>query len=132
MEFNSGNTLRKKERLSGRKSIQSVFDRGRSFNVFPLRVIWLPENSRSALQAGFGVSARHFKKSVDRNRVKRLLKEAYRLQKKHLEKALLDSEKNLSIFFLFTGNEKPSFELMCGTMEKAISKLSMLISDEKP
>ena len=61
--------------------------------------------------------------AVDRNRIKRLMKEAYRLQKFPLEEQLTKSGKQLSVFFLFTGNELPDFDQMKLTMEKAIRKL---------
>ena len=126
MALRSGNTFSKKERLSGRKVIESLFNRGSAFNIFPLRVIWLPENNRATLQAGVAVSSRHFKRAVDRNRIKRLMKEAYRLQKFPLEEQLTKSGKQLSVFFLFTGNELPDFDQMQLTMGKAIRKLTEL------
>jgi ribonuclease P protein component len=126
----SENTFSKKDRLSGRTVIGSLFDKGHSFNVFPLRVIWLPENSRAALQAGVAVSSRHFKRAVDRNRIKRMMKEAYRLQKFPLKQHLVNSNKQLSVFFIFIGNEIPAFDQLFPAMEKVIRKLTELTSDK--
>ena len=76
-------TLGKEERLKSRKLIDQLFKEGKSFSSFPFRVVWkyLPSASDSFLKAGFTVSTKHFKKAVDRNRIRRLMKEAYRLQK---------------------------------------------------
>jgi ribonuclease P protein component len=129
MHSSARNTLRKKDRLSGRKAIQSLFEKGRSFTVFPLRIVWTPAAEEASLQAGFGVSARYFKKAVDRNRIKRLLKEAYRLQKAPLTEVIVASGKKLSLFIHFMGNEIPSYEMVFDSMGKAIKKMKDLIHE---
>ena len=78
-------TLNKDDRLKSRKAIEYLFKEGKSFSIFPLRVLYTinaaSEKPTNNLRAGFSVSTRNFKKAVDRNRIKRLLREAYRLQK---------------------------------------------------
>jgi ribonuclease P protein component len=61
------------------------------------------------LQAGFGASSRNFKKAVDRNRIKRLLREAYRLQKEALHKNLFEKDRQVALFFIYTGKELPDY-----------------------
>ena len=77
-------TLPKSERLSSRKSIETLFASGhQSFSAYPLRAVFLP-TEESGVCVLFSVSKRHFKRAVRRNRIKRQLREAYRLNKQML------------------------------------------------
>jgi ribonuclease P protein component len=80
------NSYNTKEKLKSRKLLEQLFTKGRSFSVFPLKVFYmpLPGTVDHAVKAGVGVSAKHFRKAVDRNRIKRLLRECYRLNKQSL------------------------------------------------
>jgi ribonuclease P protein component len=76
-------TYPKKEKLKNQKLIEKLFLEGKSISVFPLRMIYLQTTFEdgSKLKTGVSVSKRNLKKAVDRNRIKRLLREAYRLNK---------------------------------------------------
>jgi ribonuclease P protein component len=103
-------TWTKAEKLKSRKRIEWVFKEGKSLSVFPFKVFYLLAPSLSPpapLQAGFGAGSRHFKKAVDRNRIKRLSREAYRLQKQPLIDALAEKERSMALFFIYTGKELP-------------------------
>jgi ribonuclease P protein component len=106
-------TLGKNERLKHRKLIERVFKEGRQFSVFPFRIkyLFLAELS-SPLQAGFTASTRNFKKAVDRNRIRRVTKEAYRLQKNELNTLLKDKNKKLAVFFIYTDKQLPAFDVI--------------------
>ncbi len=71
--------LGQKERLKSAKSIEHLFSEGKAISAYPLRLVFVSKpNSTVPMQCAFSVSKRHFKKAVDRNRIKRLLRESYR------------------------------------------------------
>jgi len=76
-------TLGKAERLKSKKLIDRLYEEGNSIKVFPLRMVYLQTEHTSEFPAQVGVSVpkRNFKRAVDRNRIKRLMREAYRKQK---------------------------------------------------
>ena len=76
-------TLGKEERLKSKKLIESLYQKGSSVKVFPLRMIFLQtaHTSNFPAQVGVSVAKRNFKLAVHRNRIKRLIRESYRLQK---------------------------------------------------
>lgn len=111
------------ERLKSRKQIQALFSGGRQFSHFPFRVYWLPENPQVILQAGVGVSNRLFGKAVDRNRIKRLMRESWRINKQPLWSHLHANQKRLSVFIIYTGNTVPAFEELSVKMKGLVSRL---------
>jgi ribonuclease P protein component len=76
-------TFRKAERLSRKKWIQELFDKGSSFNFYPYRILYIPhpDGASSHNQVMFTVPKRLFKRAVDRNKIRRRMREAYRLNK---------------------------------------------------
>jgi ribonuclease P protein component len=76
-------TFSKAERLSREKTIQELFNSGSSFYLYPYKVIYIPNPDRTAIrpQILISVSSRSFPRAVDRNLIKRRIREAYRLQK---------------------------------------------------
>ena len=72
-----------------------------------------PEGSTSSgLQAGFTVSSRNFKKAVERNRVKRVMREAWRLQKNEFRLLLELNKKKAVVFFIYVGKDLPEYKLV--------------------
>lgn len=121
-------TLGKNERLKSRKLIEQLFKQGKSFNAFPFRVYYLFQSS-FALQFGAGVSNKNFKKAVDRNRIKRLTREAWRLQKNDLEDLLTKKNKKLSVFFIYTQKELPDYKTVYDKTGLILKKLVKAVNE---
>lgn len=81
------------------------------------------------LQFGAGVSAKNFKRAVDRNRIKRLTKEAYRLQKLPLEQAVKERRNGMHLFVTYTGKEIPGYKMVYDSMHKLLIKLLKIIDE---
>ncbi|MBN2639378.1 MAG: ribonuclease P protein component [Bacteroidales bacterium] len=106
-------TFTKTERLHEKKLIHQLFSEGQSFFKYPFKVIFLSVKSENSPRAKVlvSVSKRNFKKAVDRNRIKRLMREAYRLNK-HLLSPEYATPQNecLLIGFIYTGKTLPDFQ----------------------
>lgn len=120
-------TYRKTEKLKSRKQIQILFKEGKALQVGNLRVVYQFSNSEQKLQAAVTVGSRHFKRAVDRNRIKRLMREAYRFRKHLLLEKLQHKQQSILLFFTFTGRDIPDFEQVQKGMESVIKKLILLI-----
>ena len=122
-------TLGKNERLKSRKLIDQLFSEGKKFGIAPFRVFYLyTTTEKSSLQCGVGVSSKNFKKSVDRNRVKRLMREAYRLQKTLLADCIKEKNDSLNLFVIYTGKELPLYADVYEKMKKILDKLCHIIN----
>ncbi len=111
----------KQEKLKSTKTISTLFSEGKTYTKFPIKVFFLPVENRVNL-ASFAVPKRNFKSAVDRNRVKRQLREAYRINK-HL---LNDGHgKKFAILFLFLGKEKPHFAEVEKSLINLLKKLNV-------
>ncbi len=127
-------TLGKQDRLKSRTKIEALFSKGQRLTAHPYRVFYLFQNKEAGkdqadLQCGVGAGTRNFKKAVDRNRIKRLTREAWRLQKKELAEKMSGHTQTLVLFFIYTGKELPSFNFVKEKMAPVIQKL-LLIADE--
>ena len=121
-------TFPKEEHLCRKKLIDELFSgRGSSFGVYPLRLIWLPAEAPTAAppQVLISVSKRTFKRAVDRNYLKRLLREAYRLNKYRLLEAP-GGHPVAVLGLLYTGKEKMPLAFI---EKKLISGLRRLVPE---
>ena len=104
-------TLGKASRLKSRKQLDELFRSGKSFNLPPYRVLFTTEplsgEKAPVLQIGVGASSRHFKHAVDRNLVKRRIREAYRTRRHALETLLREQGSSMRLFFICTAREVP-------------------------
>lgn len=121
-------TLGKNERLKSRKEIEQLFNSGKRFSENPLKIFFLiSDSSKQILKMGVGVSSKNFKKAVERNRIKRQIREAWRLQKKYLESRLEILNQQLNVFIIYTGREIPATKQLTEAMKEVMYKLEKII-----
>lgn len=124
-------TFQKKERLCSRNTIQSLFDGGKSFVKYPFRVTYMPIDNDEEVEAQIliSVSKKRFKRAYKRNRLKRLSREAYRLNKHSLIEHLANTNQKIAVAFIYLPSEMLEFS----NVEKGIKKaLKELIDKTKP
>jgi ribonuclease P protein component len=129
------NSFRRSERLKSRKIIAGLFKAGNSYVAYPLRVVWNislagPPGSATVV---ISVSKRLYKTAVQRNRLKRQIREAYRLHKKDFYKALEPSGKHISLMISYIAKEPlPYVEIQAG-VKKVFKKFPFEnIKDQLP
>lgn len=125
-------TYPKIEKLKSRKLAEALFNRGRSFTGFPVKVYYLKIEGETdfPVKIGMGASSRNFKKSVDRNRIKRLLREAYRTEKLPLHQYLREHQLNLAIFLLYVDKTLPEKGMLKAKMPVLLQRLIKVLDEE--
>ena len=120
----------KKEKLKSKKLIEKLFKEGKTLTSFPYKLIYLkvevPVDAK--LITGVAVPKKNFKSAVKRNRIKRLLRESYRLNK-HL--VFNNSEGNFAFLILYLGKEMPTYPEVEKGMQKILQKFLKKIDDAK-
>ena len=109
------NSLPKYSRLCGRKQIETLYHDGKRFAAWPLRVTWLPTESETQILVWAPKSL--FKHAVDRNHLRRLMREAYRLHQDLL------GDKHFLIAFNYMDSEKREFAVIEKAMCKALKRI---------
>ncbi len=124
-------TLGKEERLKSRKLVGELYEQGKSIKVYPLRMVYIQTNHTSNYPAQVGVSVpkRNFKRAVDRNRIKRLLRESYRKEKY----TVYSNAKQPYVFMIsYLAKEEWKYEDIAQKMKKLLTRFIVEIhSDEK-
>lgn len=129
-------TLGKQERLKSRKIIEQLFSEGKSFTINPFKLYYLIRlpatlDSLPTMQFGVGVSTKNFKSAVDRNKIKRITREAYRLLKPPLQEKLKERKIQLNVFFVYTSKEIMSYQEVYDATKLILNKLDKIIGEVK-
>ena len=118
----------KKEKLKSKKLIDQLFNEGQSVTAFPLRLVYLPTvfDENMVAKTGVSVSKRNFKNAVDRNRIKRLLRESYRLNKTSYFNNITTQ---YAFMILYIGKDKPTLAQVETKMNLLFEKFLKKVSD---
>ena len=113
----------KSGRLRGQKNIQELFKKGSSFYLHPLRIVVLKASQDAGRhEVLLTVSKREFKKAVDRNRIKRLMKEAYRLNQRKISNL-----PKLQIAYIYSAKETPELSQLLGKFNESFERLKQYV-----
>lgn len=130
----SPKTFGKNEKLVSKKTIDALFSGGnsRSMSAYPLRVVFMRKErneTEEPAQVMVSVSKRHFKRAVKRNRVKRQIREAYRLNK-HLLHEALEQKKDTAVAmaFIWQSDELAETALITEKMQSLLGRMAEKIS----
>jgi ribonuclease P protein component len=118
--------LPRKNILRSEKTITGLFQPGFFVSNYPLRINYLFQSkpdSAPAFQVLFSVSKKRFKKATDRNRVKRLLREVYRLNQLQLKCLNLSEGQQLAMAMIYTGQEQLSFQAIQAAFLQCVQKM---------
>jgi len=119
-------TFKKEERLCNKKLIDGLYHSGSSFLCYPFKVSWLfvADPQSVCTQVLFSVSKKRFKKAVDRNLIKRRIREAYRLNKQQqLYDVLTGIDKSIVFSVGYIGKEILAYDTIEKKMQKLLTQL---------
>lgn len=122
-----GQTFGKEERLKSRKLINNLFDCGKIIHHYPFKVLYQVtknENNNFPAKIAISVSKKNFKRAVDRNYIKRKIKETYRQNKQSLYKELDKIDRKLYFFVIYTAKHDIDYLTLNSEMKLLIQKLN--------
>ena len=123
-------TYQKKDKLKSRKQMQFLFSKGTAITMHPIRLLYTIEKAKAGifpnglLQAGVGAPSRQFRKAVQRNKVKRLLREGYRLEKPNFTNSINLTNTRLNLFFLYLDAHVQTQQQIQTTINLILQKLA--------
>ena len=118
--------LPKYERICKENDIQALFDQGKGFSIYPFRVIFLFRSDDShpvTVRLLVSVSKKRFHHAIKRNRVKRLMREAWRKNKADLYEICQRDNISVDVALVYTATVIHSYEEMCEKTKKAVNEL---------
>lgn len=122
------NGLPKSSRLHSRKLIGKLFEEGEASYSYPIKTVYClgDFDDGEPLKAAFSVSKRNFKHAVDRNRFKRLMREAFRLNCHELKQTLQQQNAQLAVMFIYANKERSEYHAVEKAMKKQLLKLTQI------
>ena len=125
------NTFSKAERLCSSTLIDRLFSEGnRQISVFPIRLVWLLADDIEGIQVLISAPKRNFHHAVDRNRIKRQIREFYRTQSAPLKETVALKRKGLALAFLFNDNRLWESDKLDQRLAQALEKLIETLSEK--
>ncbi len=119
MQINKKNSLKRNKILKSKKEIDKLFSGAQSISSYPVRIVYIINKEENEFfKTAFSVSKKRFKRAVDRNRIKRLLREAFRKQQDKLK------IKGIEMMWMYTGKEMPDYPVIYQSIEKLLTEIN--------
>ncbi len=124
------NTFPKSERLCGKIRISKLFSEGKTFIVYPFHIVYQITNEKTdaSIRVLISISKKRHKKATDRNRIKRQIRETYRLNKHNLYAYCNEEDINLILAINYISDKKEDFHMMNHKMSVALKKVQANLS----
>ena len=123
------NTLPKIEKLKRESQIKAIFASGHKSIKYPIRANWNFIESDSPIKVLFASPKKNQKSAVHRNKTKRILREAYRLNKQIILQDCLQRNVKIGISFIYIGNEIPTFEYISSKMIVLLEQIALQLKE---
>ena len=125
-------SFKKSERLTSRKIIDQIFAEGSTLKKYPIILKYLAVEFRDKepLKVVMSVPKRRIRNAVDRNRIKRLMREAYRQNRVAFKEKIIAEEKSLALFFIYNGKENPEFAVIEEKIKLILKEMGQAIGTE--
>jgi ribonuclease P protein component len=119
-------TFKKEERLYGHAALENVYENGKHLHSNNIKVLFIevPQSAYPACRVVFSVPKRNFKKAVDRNLIKRRMREVYRNHKHLLYQHLAEKQKSIYIYLIYTAKQIISFDELKENLVQALQLLA--------
>ena len=123
------NTFKKEERLTNKKVFEQLFNSGKGFVLSPFRFLWIESkfNSSFPVQLGISVPKKSFPKAVDRNKLKRRIRESYRKNKHVLYEMLKKKNLSLALMIIYTIKDELAYADIEKKMVLSLQKMASII-----
>lgn len=129
--LSGSNTFSKQERLCSSTQIDRLFSEGnRQISVFPVRLVWLLTDDIDGVQVLISAPKRNFHHAVDRNRIKRQIREFYRTGSSSLKETVASKGKGLALAFLFNDNRLWESDKLDQRLSQALERLVETLSEK--
>ncbi len=124
-------TFSKKERLKSKKTIERLFAEGKSVHQFPLRIKYefqqVEAGTKPSVQLAVSVPKKKVNLAVDRNRLKRQLREAYRLNKSPLLQKVNNSKQSLALFLIYNGPASADYHTLEEKLKVLLNQVEKIV-----